>query len=178
MIAVLFLISLVVNILVGYYMSHRNGAGKGGAIYDVGFKFLPNLEKYEHLPDYLLVVPILFLLYNWPLWSVRKRDSYLTLLTVMYFARALCNLVTVMPYTKHKPCEMKPRFAFCNDYTFSGHTTLNLVTSNFVGAPLWPIWPVISSVVSILTRDHYTIDIVIAWILFFAFKCNLNLFMK
>ena len=173
MIVPLFLLSLATNILIGYYVSHRNGSGTGGPIYDVGFHLLPNWEKFEHLPDYLLAIPVLFLLYHWPKWNAAKRTSYLTFLTLMYFARALCNAVTVMPYTKREPCKMKPRFAFCNDYTFSGHTTLNLVTSNFVGAPLWPIWPVISSVVSVLTRDHYTIDIMIAWILFFAFKCRI-----
>jgi len=174
MIVPLFLLSLVTNILVGYYVSHRNGSGTGGPIYDVGFHLLPNWEKFEHLPDYLLAIPVLFLLYHWPKWNAAKRTSYLTFLTLMYFARALCNAVTVMPYTKRESCKMKPRFAFCNDYTFSGHTTLNLVTSNFVGAPLWPVWPMISSVVSVLTRDHYTIDIMIAWILFFAFKCRIN----
>lgn len=172
MIAILFLLSLVTNILVGHYVSHRNGSEKDGPIFDMGFKFLPNLEQYEHLPDYLLIVPALFLLFHWPSRNSSKRTSYLTFMTLMYFARALCNAVTVLPYTKDKPCKIRPGFGYCNDYTFSGHTTMNLVTSNFVGVPLWPIWPVISSIVSILTRDHYTIDVVIAWILFFAFKCG------
>ena len=172
MIWVIFILSLVTNILVGYYVSHRNGSGTGGPIYDAGFNLLPNWERYEHLPDYLLVVPILFLLYKWPSWSGKTKNNYLLFLTVMYFARALCNAVTVLPYTKQTPCELKSRFGFCNDYTFSGHTTLNLVTSSFVGAPLWPVWPLFSSIVSILTRDHYTLDVVLAWILFFAMKCN------
>jgi hypothetical protein len=172
MIVPLFLLSLVTNILVGYYASHRNGSGRGGQIYDVGFHLLPNWEKFEHLPDYLLTVPILFLFYKWPSWSGKTKNNYLLLLTLMYFARALCNAVTVLPYTKQEPCKLKPRFAFCNDYTFSGHTTFNVVTSNFVGAPLWPVWPLISSTVSVLTRDHYTLDILLPWILFFALKCN------
>lgn len=174
MIVLLFLLSLVTNVLVGYYISARKGNGTGGTIYDVGFDFLPNWEKFEHLPDYLLAVPILFLLYYGPAWSSSKKISYLTFLTLMYFARSLCNAVTVMPYTKREPCKIRPGFGYCNDYTFSGHTTLNLVTSSFIGAPLWPVWPVISSLASILTRDHYTIDIVIAWILFFAFKCRIK----
>lgn len=174
MIVILFLLSLIINVLVGYYVSHRNGSGLGGPIYDIGFTYLPNLEHHEHLPDYLLAIPVIFLLYNWSNWSSSKRTSYLTFLTIMYFARALCNTVTVLPYTKQEPCKMNPRFAFCNDYTFSGHTTFHLVTSNFVGTPLWPIWPMISSIVSILTRDHYTLDIIIAWILFFAFKCRIK----
>ena len=172
MIWVVFLLSLVVNILVGYYISAQKGNGTGGPIYDLGFHLLPNWEQHEHLQDYLLAVPILLLLYAWPLWSSKKKNDYLLLMTLMYFARAVCNAVTVMPYTKQEPCKLRPRFAFCNDYTFSGHTTLNVVTSNFVGAPLWPLWPAISSVVSVLTRDHYSLDIVLAWILFFALKCN------
>lgn len=173
MIALLLVISLIVNVIVGYHISAQKGNHKGGDIHDVGFEFLPNLEKYEHLPDYLLIVPITFLVYNWSSWSAIKKKNYMTLLTVMFFARAICNAVTIMPYTKEKPCEIKPRFGFCNDYTFSGHTTVNLVTSEFIGAPLWPVWPIVSSIISILTRDHYTIDIVIAWILFFALKCNI-----
>ena len=59
MIWVVFLLSLVVNILVGYYISAQKGNGIGGPIYDLGFHLLPNWEQYEHLPDYLLAVPIL-----------------------------------------------------------------------------------------------------------------------
>ena len=174
MLLILFVLSLIINILVGHHISHKNGSNKHGPIYDMGFKFLPNFEQYEHLPDYVLIVPVLFLLSNWPSWSTNKRNSYLKLLTIMYFARALCNAVTILPYTKEKPCKIRPGFGYCNDYKFSGHTTLNLVTSNFVGAPLWPLWPVLTSFVSVITRDHYTIDVVIAWILFFAFKCRIK----
>jgi len=49
MLLILFLVSLMTNILVGHYISHRNGSGKDGPVYDMGFKFLPNLEQYEHL---------------------------------------------------------------------------------------------------------------------------------
>jgi hypothetical protein len=173
MILLLFILSLVVNIFVGYYISSQKGDGKGGYIFDAGFHLLPNWEHYEHLPDYLLLVPIIALIYSWSTWSSSKKNDYLLLLSLMYFARAVCNAVTVMPYTKEQPCKLKPRFAFCNDYTFSGHTTFNIVTSNFVGGPLWPFWPIISSITSVLTRDHYTLDIVLAWIIFFSLKCNI-----
>ena len=73
MIVVFFLLSLIVNILVGYYISAQKGNGTGGSIYDVGFHLLPNWEQHEHLPDYLLAVPILFLLYAWPSWSPKRR---------------------------------------------------------------------------------------------------------
>lgn len=174
MIAVLFVLSLVMNILVGLNISYKHGSGKDGPIYDMGFNLLPNLEQYEHLPDYLLIVPALFLLYTWPSWTKLKRNSYLTFLTIMFFARAICNMTTVLPYTKQTPCKIRPGFGYCNDYMFSGHTTFNIITSNFVGSPLWPIWPIFTSLITIATRDHYTIDTLIAWILFFAFKCRIK----
>lgn len=174
MLYVLLIVSLIINILVGHYISSKIGSDKNGPIYDVGFNILPNLEKYEHLPDYLLLVPIFFLVKNWSSWSINKRNSYLMFMSVIYFARAACNLVTVLPYTKEKPCKIRPYLSYCNDYTFSGHTSFNIVTSNFVGSPLWPIWPIISSLTSIATRDHYSLDIIIAWILFFALKCKIE----
>jgi hypothetical protein len=170
MIGLVFLLSLSVNILVGHYISAQKGGDK---IFDVGFDMLPNWEHREHLADYLLVVPGLFLLFSWNTWTTTKQNKYLLILSLMYFARAVCNAVTVLPYTKREPCKIKPGLNYCNDYTFSGHTTMNVVTSSFVGAPLWPAWPLFSSLVSILTRDHYTIDIVLAWILFFAISCNI-----
>jgi uncharacterized protein involved in response to NO len=82
----MFLLSLVVNILVGHYISAQKGGDK---IFDLGFDVLPNWEHHEHLSDYLLLVPGLFLLFSWNTWTTAKQNKYLLILTLMYFARAI-----------------------------------------------------------------------------------------
>ena len=72
-----------------------------------------------------------------------------------------------------KECELKPPFGFCNDYIFSGHSAFNIVSSYHIGSPLWPVWPAVTSLFSIASREHYSVDVVIAWIIFAAMKSKL-----
>lgn len=172
MIWIWFLLALVFNIAVGYFVSHQRA--NDGKIQDIGFEVLPDLSRYEHLPDMLLAVPVIFLALSWKSWSPSKRVMYLKFLTLMFFFRGITNAVTTFPYSKGGECKLRIPFGYCKDYMFSGHTTFNVVTSSFVGAPLWPVFPAFTSLASVATRDHYTVDIVVAWLLFFAIKCRLK----
>ena len=140
-------------------------------IYDIGHKVLPNLSKYHRIGDIALFVPIIALLFSIPKWSNKNTESYFKILGLMYIFRGLCNSVTTYPSVNK--CVFKPPFGFCNDYMFSGHTTFNVVSSYFIGTPLWPIWPIISSLFAVASREHYTVDIFIAWIIFAALKCRI-----
>jgi hypothetical protein len=69
-----------------------------------------------------------------------------------------------------KKCELKPPFGFCNDFMFSGHTSFNLVVAYHLGGAFWPSWPILASLLSIATHEHYSADVVMAWIVFAALK--------
>ena len=165
---ILLVIALLLNTLVGRLISKPRGEGFGGKIRDIGFDVLPDLSNYELLHDLTLIVPFGLLVLNWK--SI-NRDRYVSFLTIMYFMRALSNMVTQFPRATSKPCNP---LSNCNDYMFSGHTTFNIVTSYFLNKGLFPVYPMISSLVTISTRAHYSIDVLMAWIIFFALKCTIK----
>lgn len=169
---VLLLAALLLNFLVGHYISEKRGEKYGGKIRDVGFDILPDLSNHEYLTDLTLIIPALLVAFNW---NTINRDGYIMMLTFMYFARSLSNMVTQLPYAIDKECKAKPPLGFCNDYIFSGHTTFNIVTSYFLKNGMFPVYPLFSSLITIATRSHYSIDILIAWIIFFALKCNIKM---
>ena len=168
---VLLFISLLLNCLVGHFIVRNRGEKYGGKIRDIGFDILPDLSDHEYLTDLTLILPVLLLAFNW---KTINRDGYIMMMTFMYFARSLSNMVTQLPYAKDRECKSKPPLGFCNDYIFSGHTTFNVVTSYFLNNAMFPAYPIISSLITIATRAHYSIDVLLAWIIFFALKCNVK----
>ena len=42
----------------------------------MGFKILPNLEKYDYINDYILIIPILFLVYHFGSWTKNKKVHF------------------------------------------------------------------------------------------------------
>lgn len=60
---ILFLLALLLNVLIGYTASYKRNVKEGDPVYDLGFKLLPNLQKYDHLGDYALIIPIFYVLF-------------------------------------------------------------------------------------------------------------------
>ena len=168
---ILFLLALLLNGLIGYTASYKRNVKEGDPVYDLGFKILPNLQKYDHLGDYALIIPIFSVLFSWGSWGTPKREKFLTMFIFMYTFRALSNYVTTLPSSKE--CKLKPPFGFCNDYMFSGHATVNIISSYYVGSPLWPVWPILTSLFSVASREHYSVDHIIAWLIFTSLKCKI-----
>tara|TARA_R110001606_G_scaffold23932_2_gene79892 strand:+ start:19575 stop:20090 length:516 start_codon:yes stop_codon:yes gene_type:complete len=164
-------IALLMNTLVGRFISRVRGEGFGGKIRDIGFDFLPDLTKYEVLHDMTMILPLILLIMNW---NGVNQKGYITFLTTMYFMRAISNVVTQFPRAKSKPCKEGSPLSNCNDYMFSGHTTFNIVTSYFLNNGMFPVYPILSSLVTVSTRAHYSVDVVIAWIIFFALKLKMK----
>ena len=168
---ILFLLALLLNGLIGYTASYKRNVKEGDPVYDLGFKLLPNLQKYDHLGDYALIIPIFSVLFLWGSWGTPKREKFLTMFIFMYTFRALSNYVTTLPSSKE--CKLKPPFGFCNDYMFSGHATVNIISSYYVGSPLWPVRTILTSLFSVASREHYSVDHIIAWLIFTSLKCKI-----
>lgn len=139
-------------------------------IYDVGHEVLPQAP--DKTNDVQLVITAAMLLFKLPGWESPKINSYLTFLIVMYFFRLLTTYVTSLPAPPGRECK-KGLLSNCNDFIFSGHTTFNIVTSYFIGVPVWPVWPMITSVGTVASREHYTVDVLLAWLIFFALKSKM-----
>tara|TARA_R110002153_G_scaffold158002_1_gene310045 strand:+ start:1497 stop:2075 length:579 start_codon:yes stop_codon:yes gene_type:complete len=139
-------------------------------IYDVGHEILP--EAPDKTNDFQIVLTALMLVWKLPGWKSSKINSYLTFLIVMSFFRLLTTYVTSLPAPPGRECKGGV-LAQCNDYIFSGHTIFNIVTSYFIGAPVWPVWPIITSVGTVAEREHYTVDVLLVWLIFFSLKSNM-----
>lgn len=113
-------------------------------------------------------------------------NEFLRLLSITLLLRLTTILATLMP-TSVKPClgPELPRveslnhitsiwlpqgLMFCNDQMFSGHTTINTLCVGFflcfIKVPLVRVLCVIyltcALVITILTHDHYTADVLVA----------------
>jgi hypothetical protein len=94
------LVSFTFNLITGYYVSYKRNVKQNDKIYDLGFKILPNLEKYDYINDYILIIPILFLVYHFGGWTKNKRSTFLFTMGLMYLFRTLTNYVTTFPSMK------------------------------------------------------------------------------
>ena len=154
----LLLLVLGINFLVGKY-AIKKGTDK---IVDFGHKILPMLP--ENTNDILMIITIIFAI----IFRNRLTHKYFKILAIMYFFRAITIFLTVLPVPEGRE-KCKPGFInHCNDFIFSGHTTFNVVTSYFIGKPLWPIWPVITSLGTVASKSHYSIDVGLVWIIFYS----------
>ena len=156
------LCALVSNNITGYYIRHRDVRSR---TYDIGQSVLPNIRRfnrYNILNDGIAIIAGVTLVANYAVLS----PTFFTMVGYMYGARALTSISTTFQNsrdTRNDPGLIN----YANDYIFSGHVTLALLTSYFTGV-LWPVLPIASSIATIATREHYTVDVVIAWILFYA----------
>lgn len=132
----------------------------GNDIKDIGHTYLPKIPYCMN--DALAVVTLILLALNFKKIDFKK---YFLFLAVMYTFRFLTSWVTVLP---HPDKSIKST----HDYIFSGHTTFNIVSSYFIGSPVWPAWPIVTSIGTVASRTHYTIDVLLAWIIFFAMRMN------
>ena len=81
------LFSLLLNIIIGYHASFKRNIKKGENVYDIGFDALPNLEKYHKIGDYILIIPIIFVLFSWNSWTRSKKGNYLSMLILMSYSK-------------------------------------------------------------------------------------------
>lgn len=95
------------------------------------------------------------------------------IMSIVQALRCICSASTVLPPLKNY--SDKYRLGGLNgtgtEYIFSGHASYSalsaiyLYTQNIIG--FWPIviYNIISQSAIIITRNHYTVDIVLAWII-------------
>ena len=149
------LIAIGANIIAGRCI--RKGDDK---IYDLGHAFIPKMP--ECTSDVLLVITMLIAV----LYKDRFTPKYIKVLSLMYLFRAVCICMTVLPLPASRGKCTPGVIKHCNDFIFSGHTTFNVVTSYFIGQPLWPVWPIITSLGTVGSGNHYSIDVVLVWLIF------------
>ena len=174
----IFVQELKLNTFLNYY---RNN--KPSELYDIGFKYIPVLNIH-FLDDILVLLPLLVCIY------LRIDFSeFLFLLTCIYILREITTTITLLPPTPYCFDNVKNKMnksvfitkisGTCNETIFSGHTSLMLLSilfilpkikNNFIKLLLY-IYAILTSLLIIALRSHYTIDIFLAWIICIFFYC-------
>ena len=151
------LIALGANMLSG--MCIRKGHDK---IIDMGHNVLPLFPGCTNDVLALITLVLAFV------YRDRLTPKYIKVLSIMFLFRAITICLTILPIPPGRSKCKEGLIQHCNDFIFSGHTTFNVVTSYFIGKPVWPLWPILTSLGTVGSRNHYTIDVALVWFIFFS----------
>ena len=104
---------------------------------------------------------------------MKTLDEMLLIMSIVQFFRSICSASTILPPLKHY--NDKYRLGGINgngtEYIFSGHAAYSAISAiylynkNIIGPFSLIIYNIISQLSIIITRNHYTVDVVLAWII-------------
>ena len=148
-------------------------------IYDIGHKYLPNIEKYQYLINVVIGISILKLVFASFIFD------FLLLLLFLHIVRLITIQLTVLP--KMKSCVITNNITldgYCYDKIFSGHVTFMFLFTLFlykykeISMIFLFIINVLYSILIISTRAHYTIDVIVSFLFTFIVFQNRSFFLK
>lgn len=136
----------------------------------------PDLRRYEHYIDLIplsLAAIVLYLIA-----TQHPKVCTLTLLeriSTALFVRLICTRATVLPSPICNKYNSAPRaIGGCHDCIFSGHTVITLLLAHQL-LQCFPehkealfVYCILGSLAIVVTRSHYTIDVIVAWIVAYA----------
>jgi hypothetical protein len=144
-------------------------------VYDIGFKYTPDLSSYKNLHlafdimTMLLPFMISVILSRWDIFY-----EYSSYITVILLIRLLFNIATILP--KVKNCDdteftwKNILFGHCYDKIFSGHVagvallSVLLYVHNIIPATMLIPFNILYALCILAIRYHYTIDIFVAYV--------------
>lgn len=171
LLGIIFLGSYIVDEIGVYFYETQKTQNK---IFDIVHELTPDLHKYE---DWVNLIPGLLLLGFFVIpngYSLAK--EFVAKLLFIWFLRALMLVTTVLP--KHEKCKRRWTWknAFkgqCYDKVFSGHTSLVFLACLLFYREGLLNWygligiTALEVMIILLTRSHYTVDVVIALLITF-----------
>jgi hypothetical protein len=153
-------------------MNERGASSCKRPLEDILFQTLPDLRKHERLID-LVPIPLTALLVFICIKEPNKLDFKLLIrsIWIICFSKMIMARSTILPSSI---CDGKRKvFALggCHDCIFSGHvaTTLVYLYSLYKIFPnehlkyIFLLFAILYSLFVISTRSHYTIDVIVAW---------------
>ena len=160
-----------------YTMQDRKSNYK--PLYDVIISNVPDLSKYNFIPNTLMFILSTFLII--PLYIKPNYNVFISLfkyLSVIIFLRSITTSVTILPSSvngcKFKMDLMTFLNGHCIDKIFSGHTSAslllvflynkyNIITSNLIYVLLFI--QILLALSLIITKEHYTIDVILGYLI-------------
>lgn len=132
-------------------------------LYDIGHEFLPDTSKYRIINDLIPSILVLFALYS------KKRNQLVNALCIAISMRIMSSYVTILPKSTKSECKFKGGIiGGCHDKMFSGHMTVNILSSIAIAKQFPEYIPILifinifAGISTISSRDHYTVDVMIA----------------
>jgi hypothetical protein len=146
-------------------------------LYDFLHRVIPNLKRYELLID---LVPILlgvtvFYLYIYDNLEQKLIRDAIVYYSILMIIRALVYSSTILPSPICSKRQRNSSTGGCHDCIYSGHTVATLILAHslyhhnpdYLGALM--VYCILGSLLIIGTRSHYTVDVIVAYIVVYAF---------
>ena len=166
-------IVVFINISV-QHIGHNHYTKNNLKLYDLIQECTPNFHKYEYLVN---IIPLLIIssLFYLPI-TTKIMEEFFIKFFIILIIRALTTFTTILP--KHEKCEVNLKWTSlllggCYDKLFSGHTafttlwTLIFLNEKFINTFQFWFINLINSVAIITTHSHYTVDVILGFIITF-----------
>jgi hypothetical protein len=166
---------------IGEYHYHPSKSIKRNLdkVWDVCHKYLPDIYHGQVYINLLFLIPIFISLYSNTFTNLV--NDVITYFPIIVIIRSIIIFVTILP--RHKKCTDKLTWksfinGHCYDKIFSGHYSLFLLTTlilhryNAINLTQLSIINIITALTIIITRSHYTTDIIIAFFITFSVYNN------
>jgi hypothetical protein len=139
--------------------------------------------NYPYISDFLILIQTIYVL---TIMDSESLSKTFFIMFIVQICKGLCSISTVLPQLKRY--EDKYRLGGINgsgtEYIFSGHACYSCLSAfylyfekNFNGLFLI-FYNLISQFLIILTRNHYTVDVILAWIITSLVYFNIELCIK
>lgn len=159
--------------------SHFGKVKSQQPLYDVIVSNTSDYSKYRNVPN--ILISFIFLFAILPLVITPNKAFFTSLFkyaSILLFIRSITTLVTILP-AQSKNCENRKSWmtylnGHCIDKIFSGHTSLSLlvVLLYYKYSILPRRWihllfciQIMAAYCLILTRSHYTVDVIVAYMI-------------
>ena len=143
-------------------------------IIDVLHENIPDISHFYKIEDFILGITVI--VFFW-LYKFKYVKDFAILFIIIRTLRLITMSVTILPKpvaqhnNKYKNTIMRFFFGGANDLIFSGHTAFMLLLLLFIsksvhgnmGKLLLVVYALIYSFIIILLRNHYTVDVILAW---------------
>lgn len=174
----LLILALLGFIVFSNYLTDQIGeahyaTGKAGSkLFDLIHELTPDFQDYEVLTN--LIPGILLISFLWIPGRVPLLEEFIAKFLLIMLIRAMTLFTTVLP--KHEKCTKKFSWSNCltgqcYDKIFSGHTafvfliTLLFLREKIISFWLFLILNLVEIGIILLTRSHYTIDVILALVI-------------
>ena len=142
-------------------------------LYDILHEVLPDMTRHEQLIDLLPIVLGLVVVYL-VLFDGMHHGDVCRMLAYGFLLRCVTTTVTRLPSPICSRKEQICAVGGCNSCIFSGHAMTTLVLAYFIHrhtgshACALAAYCLATSWLIVATRSHYTVDVIVAWIVVYA----------